>query len=62
MSPFNSDFTEPVKCTHNFTFIIETPEQRKELQELLITDNTIVALSYDCKSIEREVILTREIK
>ena len=50
------------KCTHNFTFKIETSEQKKELEDLLRSDKTIIKCSYDCKSIEREVILTREIK
>lgn len=48
--------------THNFTFRIETPEHRKKLEDLLRSDKSIISLSYDCKSDDREVILMREIK
>jgi hypothetical protein len=52
------------KYKHNFTFKTGgTPEQRKQLKELL-TDRTIIATRYDPASIDPDpkVIFIREIK
>jgi hypothetical protein len=46
------------------SYRIDTPKQRKEIQELLETDHSITGLRSDCENIEGEhrVIITREIR